>query len=156
MGSIPGLIDGRSRTPRPSSPCRSGEAPLPVPRAASQRGYTPFGIETAKGAPHHDLKEFWHVGRELPPGHPYGRGMPDNVWPGEVPGFREHVRRLYAALEPWATRLLRAIARYLGLPDGYFDADHRRRQQRAAAAALSAGVGRRPPRAGRRRTRTST
>ena len=33
------------------------------------RGYTPFGIETAKGARHHDLKEFWHVGRELPPGH---------------------------------------------------------------------------------------
>jgi isopenicillin N synthase-like dioxygenase len=27
------------------------------------RGYTPFGIETAKGAKAHDLKEFWHVGR---------------------------------------------------------------------------------------------
>ncbi|MGZ8335701.1 MAG: 2-oxoglutarate and iron-dependent oxygenase domain-containing protein, partial [Allosphingosinicella sp.] len=26
------------------------------------RGYTPFGIETAKGAKSHDLKEFWHVG----------------------------------------------------------------------------------------------
>ena len=26
------------------------------------RGYTPFGIETAKGAVHYDLKEFWHVG----------------------------------------------------------------------------------------------
>src|SRR5262245_44500395 len=24
---------------------------------AGQRGYTPFGIETAKGATHHDLKE---------------------------------------------------------------------------------------------------
>src|SRR3954471_22301084 len=29
------------------------------------RGYTPFGIETAKGAKAFDLKEFWHVGREL-------------------------------------------------------------------------------------------
>src|SRR5687768_5622683 len=27
------------------------------------RGYTPFGIETAKGAVNYDLKEFWHVGR---------------------------------------------------------------------------------------------
>ena len=27
------------------------------------RGYTPFGVETAKGASAHDLKEFWHVGR---------------------------------------------------------------------------------------------
>ena len=28
-----------------------------------QRGYVPFGRETAKGAALHDLKEFWHVGR---------------------------------------------------------------------------------------------
>src|SRR3954470_22779296 len=39
------------------------------------RGYTPFGIETAKGAVNYDLKEFWHVGRELPAGHPYGALM---------------------------------------------------------------------------------
>ena len=48
---------------------------------AGQRGYTPFGVETAKGAAHFDLKEFWHVGRELPAGHPYRARMPDNVWP---------------------------------------------------------------------------
>ncbi len=30
------------------------------------RGYTPFGVETAKGAQHYDLKEFWHIGREIP------------------------------------------------------------------------------------------
>src|SRR5690349_5906822 len=28
---------------------------------AGQRGYTPFGVETAKGHAHYDLKEFWHV-----------------------------------------------------------------------------------------------
>ena len=42
-----------------------------VPNGGGARGYTAFGIETAKGATHHDLKEFWHVGRELPPGHPF-------------------------------------------------------------------------------------
>ena len=42
---------------------------------AGQRGYTPFGVETAKGAQHRDLKEFWHVGRTLPPGHPLARRM---------------------------------------------------------------------------------
>ena len=52
------------------------------------RGYTPFGIETAKGHKAHDLKEFWHVGRELPEGHKFGDVMPANVWPREVPGFR--------------------------------------------------------------------
>ncbi|MFM7502271.1 MAG: 2-oxoglutarate and iron-dependent oxygenase domain-containing protein, partial [Betaproteobacteria bacterium] len=37
---------------------------------AGARGYTPFGIETAKGSDHVDLKEFWHIGRELIAGHP--------------------------------------------------------------------------------------
>jgi isopenicillin N synthase-like dioxygenase len=40
------------------------------------RGYIPFGIETAKGADHYDLKEFWHVGRDLPPGHPFRATWP--------------------------------------------------------------------------------
>src|SRR5262245_14606191 len=40
-----------------------------VPGGAGQRGYVPFGIEAAKGASDADLKEFWHVGRELPEGH---------------------------------------------------------------------------------------
>ena len=31
------------------------------------RGFTPFGVEHAKDNPTPDLKEFWHVGQELPP-----------------------------------------------------------------------------------------
>ncbi len=34
-----------------------------------QRGYTPFGTEHAKNNPISDLKEFWHVGREITKGH---------------------------------------------------------------------------------------
>lgn len=30
-----------------------------------QRGYTPFGTEHAKDSPVMDLKEFWHVGRDI-------------------------------------------------------------------------------------------
>src|SRR5690606_42102467 len=37
-----------------------------VPGSGGARGYTPFGVETAKGAKHFDLKEFWHIGREIP------------------------------------------------------------------------------------------
>src|SRR4051812_11508903 len=44
-----------------------------------QRGYTPFGVEVAKGAAHVDLKEFWHIGRELTPGHRFRARMPPNV-----------------------------------------------------------------------------
>ena len=91
-----------------------------VPGGAGQRGYTAFGVETAKGAVHHDLKEFWHVGRDLPPGHPYRTWFGDNLWPSEVASFREDVTALYAALEALGLRLLRAIARHLGLEDYYF------------------------------------
>ena len=87
-----------------------------------QRGYIPFGIETAKGATAHDLKEFWHVGRELPEGDPLRAVMPDNVWPEEVDGFRRAELALYDALEAAGARLLRAIARYLGLTPDFFDA----------------------------------
>ncbi|MBL8642978.1 MAG: 2-oxoglutarate and iron-dependent oxygenase domain-containing protein, partial [Rhodospirillaceae bacterium] len=50
-----------------------------IPNGGGQRGYTPFGIETAKGAARADLKEFWHVGRNLPLGHKFASFMPPNV-----------------------------------------------------------------------------
>src|SRR5690606_34618928 len=31
-----------------------------VPGGGGARGYTPFGVETAKDSKHFDLKEFWH------------------------------------------------------------------------------------------------
>jgi isopenicillin N synthase-like dioxygenase len=86
-----------------------------------QRGYTPFGIETAKGAEHFDLKEFWHLGRDLPAGHAYRSAMPDNLWPEEIPEFRAAVGGLYDALDALGNRLLRAIAHHLHLPEDYFE-----------------------------------
>ena len=85
------------------------------------RGYTPFGIETAKGATAYDLKEFWHVGRELPEGHRFAELMAANVWPKEVPGFRETFLELFAAFDAAGLRILEAIARYLGLAPDYFE-----------------------------------
>ena len=88
-----------------------------------QRGYTPFGVETAKGAEHFDLKEFWHVGRDLPAGHRFEDHMAPNVWPdAEVPGFRPHLQALYAALDDMGAHVLAAVARHLGLADDYFQA----------------------------------
>lgn len=86
------------------------------------RGYTPFGVERAKDAEVHDLKEFWHVGRELPAGHPLSQYMADNVWPTEVAGFRETFSELYAAFEKAGARVLEAIALHLGLPQNWFAA----------------------------------
>jgi isopenicillin N synthase-like dioxygenase len=84
------------------------------------RGYTPFGVETAKDAKVHDLKEFWHVGRELPPGHPLSEFMAPNVWPAEIDGFRAVFEDLYAAFERAGARVLEAIALHLGLPRDWF------------------------------------
>lgn len=92
-----------------------------VPGGAGQRGYTPFGREAAKGALQHDLKEFWHVGRELPPGHRYFEVMPDNLWPVELPRFRPAVQGLFDALDGLGAKVLRAIARHLGLADDAFE-----------------------------------
>jgi isopenicillin N synthase-like dioxygenase len=91
-----------------------------VAGGAGQRGYTAFGVETAKGAELRDLKEFWHVGRDLPPDHRYSDLIAPNVWPTEVDGFREFTLGLYAGLEFLGARLLRAIARHLGLDEAFF------------------------------------
>jgi isopenicillin N synthase-like dioxygenase len=85
------------------------------------RGYTGFGIETAKDSQFPDLKEFWHVGRNLPSGHPYGAVMPDNVWPTEIADFSRIAYALYSALDQLGLQMLRAIALYLELPEHFFD-----------------------------------
>jgi isopenicillin N synthase-like dioxygenase len=84
------------------------------------RGYTPFGIETAKGYSAHDLKEFWHVGRDLPAGHPFRGHMPDNVWPAEVDSFKDTFQELYATFDRTGLKVLKAIARFLKLDEDYF------------------------------------
>ena len=92
-----------------------------IPGGGGARGYTPFGVETAKGQTQHDLKEFWHVGRELPAGHRFRALMADNVWPEEVPEFRDTFLGLYDALDQAGARVLRAIAIHLGLEANWFD-----------------------------------
>ena len=91
-----------------------------IPGGGGARGYTPFGIETAKGQKAHDLKEFWHVGRDLPPGHKFRGHMPDNVWPEEVESFRDTFTVLSATFDRTGLKILKAIARYLGVDEDYF------------------------------------
>ena len=93
-----------------------------VPGGGGARGYTPFKTEIAKGASAVDLKEFWHVGRELPAGHRFADLMAPNVWPERPEGFRETLVELFAAFDRAGDRLLSAIARHLGLAPDWFDA----------------------------------
>jgi len=84
------------------------------------RGYTPFGTEKAKGAKVHDLKEFWHIGRDLAPGHPLSEFMAPNIWPSQIDGFRETFEALYAGFEKAGDTILRATALHLGLAEDFF------------------------------------
>ncbi len=81
-----------------------------------QRGFTRFGREHAKDHPDPDLKEFWHVGRELSPDHALGLNYPPNLWPYETPEFQPLMIELYRQLETCANVLLEACALYLGHP----------------------------------------
>ena len=47
--------------------------------------------------------------------------MPPNLWPSEVAGFRERGYALYQALDQLGTRVLRALALHIGLPERWFD-----------------------------------
>ncbi|MBB3033962.1 isopenicillin N synthase family dioxygenase [Alteriqipengyuania lutimaris] len=88
---------------------------------AGARGYTPFGQEQAKDAQVFDLKEFWHVGRDLPGDHALAKFMEPNVWPAEVPAFETTMRELFLALEASGRRILSAIAIHLGEDRHFFD-----------------------------------
>lgn len=100
--------------------------PDPVKRAyaieggGGARGYTPFGTEKAKDADVFDLKEFWHVGRTLPPGHDLAEFMAPNVWPDEIDAFRPTFGALYDAFEAAGLRVLEAIALHLELEQTFF------------------------------------
>src|SRR5690606_12420109 len=54
-----------------------------LPGGGGARGYTPFKIETAKDSQYPDLKEFWHIGREIPRDSVHADVMPPNLWPAE-------------------------------------------------------------------------
>ncbi len=92
-----------------------------VPGGGGARGYTPFGIEIAKDANENDLKEFWHVGRELPAGHRFSDAMAANIWPHAPGDFKDIFLELFAAFDTAGSKLLSAIARYLDLAPNWFD-----------------------------------
>ena len=91
-----------------------------VPGSGGARGYTPYKVETAKDSKHADLKEFWHIGREISRDSTFADVMPPNLWPVEVPDFKLHGYALYEALDQLGTRVLCGLALHIGLPEHYF------------------------------------
>lgn len=86
-----------------------------------QRGYTAFGVEHAKNSKYPDLKEFWHVGREtlVDPAR-FQKYFPANIWPEEIPEFKDTFLKLYNGLDTTATLMLDALGMALDVPQSYF------------------------------------
>jgi isopenicillin N synthase-like dioxygenase len=93
-----------------------------TPWDGRQRGYTSFGVEHAKDTLSPDLKEFWHVGRDLGADHPLHRShaIPPNRFPPEVPEFGVVYQDLFTRVERFANTLLEGVETWLGYPDGTF------------------------------------
>ncbi len=87
-----------------------------VEGSGGNRGYVGFGAEHAKDRKVGDLKEFFHVGREIPSLGPGGA----NAFPTEVPEFEGVTRELFARLEDAARTMLEALAEVFGAPKDTF------------------------------------
>lgn len=90
------------------------------PLGGGQRGYTPFGLEHAKDNPHMDLKEFYHVGREVADNHEFANFYDKNIWPSEVGEFETHLQNLYNNLDLTSRHLLDALGMALDVDESYF------------------------------------
>ena len=88
---------------------------------ASQRGFTPFGKEHAKGRNVGDLKEFWHFGQYVKNEPELENKYPKNVMVDELEGFNSVGQKTYELLEETGRHVLGAIACYLNLDETYFD-----------------------------------
>jgi isopenicillin N synthase-like dioxygenase len=86
----------------------------------NNRGYTSFGVEHAKDSKAPDLKEFWHVGRELSQKSPLAETYPMNVWPEEIQDFKSIFLDLFDKLDQVGESLLEALTYSLELPLDYF------------------------------------
>lgn len=92
-----------------------------IPELFGQRGYIGKGKEHAKGRATGDLKEFFHVGQEVTDEDSIKAEYPDNIWPDEIPDFDKIALEAYQTLENAGRQMLKAIALYLELDEGYFE-----------------------------------
>jgi len=90
------------------------------PDGGNQRGYAPFGKEHAKDSKFPDLKEFWHVGREMADQHRLKKYFPDNIWPKEITEFESVFREMFRDLDDTGRILLQALTGPLEIDKDYF------------------------------------
>lgn len=100
------------------------------PTPAVPRGYKAVGFEALAAGNDldtpHDLKEYWHFGRDVVPQDPYFTGPEGrrhfhaNFWPARPAGFREACDAWYRAMDTLSQGLCRVAALALGLREDFF------------------------------------
>ncbi len=93
-----------------------------IPGLGGQRGYTSFGKEHAKHSNVGDLKEFWQIGQTVRDNDSIKNEYPENIAVKELPEFLEVGNQLFQSFENAGHQLMKAIALFLGLDGGHFDA----------------------------------
>jgi isopenicillin N synthase-like dioxygenase len=89
------------------------------------RGYEPLLGQTLEPGALPDLKEGYYIGEELAADDPrvvaglFNHGP--NLWPEDLPGWREAMERYFAAMTDLCARIMRALALSLELPADHFD-----------------------------------
>ncbi len=84
-----------------------------------QRGYTGKGKEHAAGRKVGDLKEFYHIGNEIP--ELGGEHYQKNIFPKEVPDFKEETLFCYKKMTDIGKVMLSAIADFLQVDSTHFN-----------------------------------
>jgi len=90
------------------------------PNLHGSRGYTPMKVEKAKDSAYPDIKEFWHIGRELEITHPFSKWMHENLYVSEIHQFKEKTSTLFLQFDHLGQTLLNSIAIFLGIDEQYF------------------------------------
>ncbi len=101
---------------------------ISIARSACHRGYFALGgenLDPAKQLDDGDFKEGLKIGRDLPPDHPLVQaGTPlhgPNLWPEDLPGWREAMEDYYQALSRLGRQIMRAFALALDLEEEFFE-----------------------------------
>ena len=100
---------------------------LSIKHTGNNRGYVALGEERLDAAKPGDVKEAFNIGWDLPADHPEVvaskpfRGV--NVWPegNTFPDFRATMLTYFDACHQLGMQLHRALARDLGVAEGFFD-----------------------------------
>jgi isopenicillin N synthase-like dioxygenase len=91
---------------------------MQLAKQPGSNGYEPLESQVLDPESGPDLKESFNVTRPAEPGSP---DQLRNLWPKDLPGFRENLEAYHRKVQELGLHISRLIALSLGMPIGFFD-----------------------------------